>query len=141
MSTVRTLVLAVVLLATAAGSRAATAPPPGNAGAATLARDSTRCRAQADLNACYDAIRWSPEDPALLVALADALVRAKRPGDALRNYRRAAVIAPNMPGVAAKISATEANLSSRRAPGNLSGDRVSVNGKRYSNAAPEAQSH
>jgi hypothetical protein len=133
--------LAVVLLSTAAGSRAATSPSAGNAAAATLARDSTRCRAQGDLNACYDAIRWSPGDPALLVALADALVRAKRPADALRNYRRAAEIAPNMPGVAAKISAAEAKSSSRRAPGKLSGDRASVNGKRYSNAAPEAQSH
>jgi hypothetical protein len=75
------------------------------------------------------------------VALADALVRAKRPADALRNYRRAAVIAPNMPGVAAKIAAIEAKLSSKRAPGNQSGERASVNGKRYSNAAPEAQSH
>src|SRR5580704_12074917 len=108
MSTAKTLVLAAVLLSTAAGSRAAVSPPAGNAGAATLARDSARCRAQGDLNACYDAIRWSPGDAALLVALADALVRAKRPADALRNYQRAAVIAPNMPGVAAKISATEA---------------------------------
>jgi hypothetical protein len=134
-------VLAAVILCTAAGSRAASSPSADNAAAATLARDSTRCRAQGDLNACYDAIRWSPGDPALLVALADALVRAKRPADALRNYRRAVVIAPNLPGVAAKISATEAKLSSRRAPGNLSGDRVSVNGKRFSNAAPEALSH
>jgi hypothetical protein len=73
--------------------------------------------------------------------LADALVRAKRPADAIRNYRRAAALAPNMPGVAAKISAAEAKLSSRRAPGNPAGDRASVNVKRYSNAAPEAQSH
>jgi cytochrome c-type biogenesis protein CcmH/NrfG len=133
--------LAVVLLSTAAGSRAATSPAAGDAAAARLTRDSSRCRAQGDLNACYDAIRWNPRDPALLVALADALARSKRPADALRNYRRAAVIAPNMPGVAAKIAATEAKLSSKRAPGNLSGERASVNGKRYSNAAPEAQSH
>jgi hypothetical protein len=132
-------VLAGVLLTAVAGSRAAVSPSPGSAGAAALARDSTRCRAQGDLNACYDAIRWSPGDPALLVALADALVRAKRPADALRYYRRAAVIAPNLPAVAAKISATEAKLSSKRASGNLSA--AAANGKRYSNAAPEAQSH
>ena len=131
----------MLLLCAAVGSRAAVAPPDGSAAAATLARDSARCRAQGDLNACYDAIRWSPGDPALLVALADALVRAKRPADALRNYQRAAVIAPNMPGVAAKISATEAKLSFKRAPGKVSADRASANGKRYSNAAPEAQSH
>ena len=134
--------LTLLLLCAAAGSRAAVVPPDGSAAAATLARDSARCRAQGDLNACYDAIRWSPGDPALLVALADALVRARRPADALRNYHRAAALAPNMPGVAAKISAVEANLSgSRRASGNRPADRASANGKRYSNAAPETQSH
>jgi cytochrome c-type biogenesis protein CcmH/NrfG len=141
MSTARTVVLAVLLVSTAAWSREAVSPSAGNAAAATLARDSARCHAQADLGACYDAIRWSPGDPALLVALADALVRAKRPADAIRYYRRAAALAPAMPGVAAKISAAEGKLPSRRAPGNRSGDRASVNGKRYSNAAPEAQSH
>jgi cytochrome c-type biogenesis protein CcmH/NrfG len=133
--------LAFLLLSTAAWSREAVSPAAGNAAAATLARDSTRCRAQSDLNACYDAIRWNPGDPALLVALADALVRAKRPADAIRYYRRATLLAPTIPGVAAKISAAEAKLSPRRAPANRSGDRASVNGKRYSNAAPEAQSH
>ena len=140
MSTARTLALAFLLLSAAAWPREAESPS-GNAAAATLTRDSARCRAQSDLNACYDAIRWNPSDPALLVALADALARAKRPADAIRNYRRAAALAPNMPGVAAKISAAEAKLSSRRVPGNPAGDRASVNVKRYSNAAPEAQSH
>jgi hypothetical protein len=46
-----------------------------------------------------------------------------------------------MPGVAAKISATEAKSSSKRASATLSADRASANGKRYSNGAPEAQSH
>ena len=141
MSTARTLVLAVLLLCTATWSREAVSQSAGNAAAATLARDTARCRAQSDLNACYDAIRWSPGDPALLVALADALVRAKRPADAIRYYRRAEVLAPRMPGVAAKIRAAEAKSSPRRARGNLSADRAPVNGKRYSNAAPEAQSH
>jgi hypothetical protein len=130
--------LAILLLSTAAWSRDESSA--GNA-ASAIARDSARCRAQSDLNACYDAIRWSPGDPALLVALADALVRAKRPADAIRYYRRAEVLAPSMPGVAAKISAAEAKSSPRRARGNLSADRAPANGKRYSNAAPEAQSH
>jgi cytochrome c-type biogenesis protein CcmH/NrfG len=141
MSTARTVVLAVLLVSTAAWSREAVSPSAGNAAAATLARDSARCHAQADLGACYDAIRWSPGDPALLVALADALGRANRPADALRNYRRAAALAPNMPGVEAKIRAAEAKSTSKRASGNLSADRASANGKRFSNAAPEAQSH
>jgi cytochrome c-type biogenesis protein CcmH/NrfG len=144
MSTVRSLVLAFLLLSTAALSQEAASPSAGNATAATLKRASARCRAHANLDACYDAIRWSPGDSALLVALGDALVRARRPEDAIRSYRRAAALAPNMPGVAAKISAAEAKLASRRAPRKLTVDRASVSGasgKRYSNAAPEAQSH
>jgi hypothetical protein len=70
----------------------------------------------------------------LLVALADALVRAGRPADAIRNYRRAVALAPNMSGVAAKISAAQAKLSSRRA-------LPVAPARRYSNAAPETQSH
>jgi len=135
MSTARTLVLAFLLLVTAAWSREAAAPAGRAAAAATLEIDSLRCRTHADLSACYDAIRWNPADPALLVALADALVRANRPADAIRNYRRAAALAPTMPGVAAKISEAQAKLSARRVLA------VSGNAKRYSNAAPEAQSH
>ena len=134
MSTAKTLALSFLLLSTAAWSREAASPSADKAAAAALKRDSARC-AQADLDACYDAIRWNPGDPALLVALADALVRAKRPGDAIRNYRRAAALAPNMPGVDAKISAAEAKLTSKRSPGN------GAAGRRYSNAAPESQSH
>jgi Flp pilus assembly protein TadD len=136
MSSARTLVLTFLLLATAAWSREAPGPSPGRAAtAATLEVDTARCRLHADLSACYDAIRWNPADPALLVALADALVRANRPADAIRNYHRAAALAPTMQGVAAKISAAQAKLSGRRAP------VVSGNGRRYSNAAPETQSH
>ena len=49
-----------------------------------------------------------------------------------------------MPGVAAKISAAEAKLLPKRAPANRPADRASINaaaGKRYSNTAPETQSH
>ena len=140
----RCLVLAFLLLSTAAWPREAPSPSADRAAAVTLKRDAARCRARADLDACYDAIRWNPGDPALLVALGDALIRAKRPADAIRNYRRAAALAPNMPGVAAKISAAEARVRSGRAPGNQPVDRASINavpGKRYSNSAPVAQSH
>ena len=143
MSIARSLVLALMLLSTAAWTRDAASPSAGNA-AATLERDTTRCRAYAELNACYDAIRWSPGDPSLLVALGDALVRAQRPADAIRNYRRAAALAPDTRGLAAKISAAEARVRSGRAPGNQPVDRASINavpGKRYSNSAPVAQSH
>ena len=129
------LALAFLLLSTAAWPREAASPLTDKAAAAKLERDSARCRKQANLDACYDAIRWSPGDPALLVGIGDALQRVQRPADAIRNYRRAAALAPDTPGLAAKISAAEAKLA-RRAPG---ANRASA--KRYSNAAPETQSH
>jgi hypothetical protein len=82
--------------------------------AAKLNTDFRRCRA-GGIDACYDAIRYRPSDPSLLSALGDALLRANRPADALRAYQRVAILAPNMPGVAAKISALEAKLSAKRA--------------------------
>ena len=82
--------------------------------AVKLNTDSRRCRA-GGIDACYDAIRYRPSDPSLLSALGDALARANRPADALRAYQRVAILAPNLPGVVAKISALEAKLSAKRA--------------------------
>jgi hypothetical protein len=93
-----------------------------------------------DVEACYNAIRRNPNDTALLVGLGDALVRAQRLQDAIRNYRRAAVLSPGMNGLSAKISAAEQKLAARQAPARPP-SAGAVNGKRYSNAAPEAQSH
>jgi Flp pilus assembly protein TadD len=102
--------------------------------------DSERCRA---VETCYDEIRRSPSDPSLLSALGDALLRANRPVDALRTYRRVASLAPGTPGIAAKISAIQAKLSAKRTPGNppLRAASADAAGKRFSNAAPETQSH
>ena len=99
-----------------------------------------RCRA---VDACYDAIRRNPSDPSLLSALGDALLRANRPVDALRTYQRVASLAPSTPGIAAKISTVQAKLSAKRTPGNppLRAASADAAGKRYSNAAPETQSH
>jgi cytochrome c-type biogenesis protein CcmH/NrfG len=143
MPVTRTLVLAFSLLSTAAWAQDAALPAGSKVPAETLKRDFGRCQ-QADLDACYDAIRWSPGDPALLVALGDALVRAGRAADAIRSYRRAAALAPAMQGLAAKISAAEAKLSARRAPVKPTGEHASVSeaaNRRYSNADPEGQSH
>jgi len=128
-------VLAFVLLCAAARPLEAAPPSADKDTAAALKRDSARCRGLADVDACYDAIRWNPGDPALLVALGDALERAQRPVDAIRNYRRAAALAPDTRGLAAKISAAEAKLDRR--PSRANG----ASNKRYSNAAPETQSH
>jgi hypothetical protein len=133
-------VSALLLLSATAWPRdAVSQTAAGDASAAALKRDTVRCSTQADVEACYNAIRWNPNDAALLVALGDALVRAQRLDDAIRNYRRATVIAPGMFGVGAKISAVQEKMASRRAPTRPAGSAVTD--KRYSNAAPEAQSH
>ena len=128
--TAKLLVLSAVFVSVAAWSAEAPSPEA----AATAKRDATRCVAQADVGTCNDAIRRNPGDPALLVALGDALVRAKRPADAIRHYRRAAALAPHMPGLAAKLSDAENQLATERTP-------VPARRTRYSNAAPETQSH
>jgi hypothetical protein len=136
-------VLPFLLLFAAVSPRAAVLATAGQAPAAALKRDTELCSARANIDACYDAIRWSPNDPALLVSLGDALVRAKRPQDAVRSYRRAAALAPGMGGLAAKITAAEQTVAPKRAPARPS-DRPSGSAaadKRYSNAAPESQSH
>jgi len=125
----------LLLLFVAAWPRDAVSQPAGEA----LKRDTARCSTQADVEACYNAIRYNPNDPALLIALGDALVRAQRFEDGIRNYRRAAVIAPGMSGTAAKISAAQEKMASRRAAVRPAGGAGTD--KRFSNAAPEAQSH
>jgi len=144
MSIAKSLALALLLLCSPAWSWAEASPAAVKAAAATLKRDSAGCSVHADIDACYDALRWNPGDPALLIALGDALMLGRRPADAIRNYHRAAEIAPDTRGLAAKISAAEAKLASRRAPRNPSADGTSPDGsggKQYSNAAPESQSH
>jgi cytochrome c-type biogenesis protein CcmH/NrfG len=143
----RLLLLAALVLVTAvrpATAWSAQAGAPAGKSAAALKRDSTRCSVDGDIDACYDAIRWNPGSAPLLVALGDALLRAQRPADALRNYRRAAEIAPNTRGIAAKISTAEARLHARRAPPKPATDVAALNagsGKHFTNAAPETQSH
>jgi cytochrome c-type biogenesis protein CcmH/NrfG len=126
-----------VLLLSMATWLGSTVSGAAEATAATLKRDYDSCRVHANIDACYDALRWKPTDPALLVALGDAQMRAQRPVDAIRTYKRAAAIAPGTPGLAAKITAAEARLSVKHVPAKAAQDTS----KRYSNAAPEAQSH
>jgi predicted Zn-dependent protease len=124
------------------------------ASAATrLQQASARCIDHHELDACDDALRLKPDDPALLIAQGDALVRANRPADAIERYRLAAVIAPTENEVAAKLSAAEAelHLAAAAIPGDSSAPLRAASGagasatpgtlRRYSNAAPEAQSH
>ena len=75
-------ILAFLFVSTAASPAVL---PSASAPAAALQRDTALCSGQADIDACYDAIRWNPNDPALLVSLGDALVRARRAQDAIRS--------------------------------------------------------
>jgi Flp pilus assembly protein TadD len=77
---------------------------------AKLKRDTFRCSSLSDLDACSEAVRIKPEDATLLVEYADALMRTKRPGEAVSRYRRAVALAPNQPDIATKLSAAEAQL-------------------------------
>ena len=134
--------LGVVVSSTPAWTRDAGNDPKVVA-AATLKRDYGRCHVHADIDACYDAVRYNPNDPLLLVALGDALLRAQRPADAIRNYRRAAILAPNMRAIPAKISTADALLHPRRVQSKrrVDGTAVADAPGQYSNAASDSQSH
>jgi Flp pilus assembly protein TadD len=130
--------------------------------AARLRQATDRCTSEHELDACDDALRLKPDDPTLLIAQGDALVRAKRPADAVERYRLAAVLAPEDSEVAAKLAAAEGQLqlaaatapttaaAHAAAPAPAEGPeplRAATGAgapgtlRRYSNSAPEAQSH
>jgi Flp pilus assembly protein TadD len=110
--------------------------------AAAPSGDAERCRAHGSIDTCYDAIRRSPSDPSLLASLGDAFARASRSADALRTYRRAAALAPNDRAVAAKVAALEGKSATKRASaGPALRAANDASSRRYSNAAPESQSH
>jgi Flp pilus assembly protein TadD len=124
-------ILAVALLALAAtGSWAA-----GSNG------DAERCRAHGSIDTCYDAIRRSPSDPSLLASLGEAFARANRSADALRTYRRAAALAPADRAIAAKVAALEGKSSAKKPSAPVLRTANETGSRRYSNAAPESQSH
>lgn len=113
---------------------------------AQRAHYASLCHARKTLDACSDAVRWSPGDAVLLATLADALVRAGRLEEAIRDYRRAEALDPHLRSLDAKIDAAKAKLAAgRRARRNLAHEREGValepTPKRYSNADPEGESH
>ncbi len=136
--------LLVMLLVAAAGIPARPASAAEDRFAlAERARYSALCRTRRDLDSCSDAVRWSPGDPVLTAALADALVRAGRVPEALRDYRRAEALDPDMRGLDAKIKSAEARLNQRNKSRKAAPDRAAAEAatKRYTNVDPEAQSH
>lgn len=140
----RPLLLSLLLLATVWIPGEATLASDDRFASAERARYAALCHARKDLDSCSDAVRWNPGDPALIAALADALVRAGRVPEALRDYRRAESLEPDMRGLDAKIKATEARLNQRSKPRKVPVDRATADAaspRRYTNADPEAQSH
>ncbi len=137
------LALWLLLLATADLARSAASPADDHFAATERAHYAALCRARKNLDSCSDAVRWSPGDPEMVVALADALFRARRLPEAVRDYRRAKALDPEMRGLDARIRAAEAQMASPRAPRNASGHPSAGKAaeKRYSNLDPEAQSH
>jgi Flp pilus assembly protein TadD len=104
--------------------------------------DAERCRAHGSIDTCYDAIRRSPSDATLLASLGEAFARANRSADALRTYRRAATLAPADRAIAAKVAALEGKSVAKKSPAAPALRAANDgNSRRYSNAAPESQSH
>jgi Flp pilus assembly protein TadD len=117
---------------------------------AKLKRDAFRCDNLADLDACGEAVRLKPDDPALLTALGDALMQAKRPSEALQHYRHAESLAADTPALAEKIRVAEAELPAVPAPAPAGSESVNARiarapprtaPRRYSNLSPAGQSH
>ena len=75
--------------------------------AAKLSHNLLRCSRLGDLEACDQALARQPGDPQIQLAKADALLKAKRPADALGAYRRARELAPDDATIEQKIAAAE----------------------------------
>ena len=113
--------LTVLLGAISPQARAAGPAPAANSAAAAAQNPAfERCRARADVDACYDALRRNPSDPVLLVALGDALAHANRPADALREMLR--ILRPG--GSLRDISPTILSLLNLDQPNQMTGGNL-----------------
>ena len=107
----RALLLAVAL--SAIGPPAVAAGPTP----AALKRGAAQCLARRNEDACDDAVRWNPSDPALLVALADLELRAQHPADAQLHPKHKAVGArPVQVQPTAKPTALSRQFSNTESP-------------------------
>jgi tetratricopeptide (TPR) repeat protein len=79
---------------------------------ARLSHSLLRCNKFADIQACDAALAQRPEDPAIMIAKADALAQAKRPAEAIVAYRAARELAPEDATVEGKITAAESQRQS-----------------------------
>lgn len=76
--------------------------------AAKFSHSLLRCNKLGDLDACNQALTQKPDDPQIVVAKGDALLKAKRTSEALESYRRALQLAPGDAAIEQKIAATDA---------------------------------
>ena len=84
--------------------------------AAKLQHNQLRCTKLGDLDACNAALRSTPDDVALLVAKADALMQDGHVTQAVDVYQHAAQLSPANESVKAKLSAAQARESAAVAP-------------------------
>src|SRR5262249_22074731 len=66
---------------------------------AKFQRNQLRCTRLADITACEDALKFKPDDLALLTAEGDALVQANRAADAVAAFRHAVQVKPGDEGL------------------------------------------
>jgi tetratricopeptide (TPR) repeat protein len=81
--------------------------------AAKQQHNQLRCAQLADIEACNDALRSSPNDSSLLLAKADALMQSGHPADAAAVYQHALQLNPGNESMRAKLAAatTRANAT------------------------------
>ncbi len=82
-------ILALAAVVAAASAAAAPVNQESSAAQARLDAARSRCIELSELVSCAAALSMHPNDPRLLVAEGDALVRSRRPGEAIGVYRNA----------------------------------------------------
>ncbi len=75
--------------------------------AAKAQRNLLRCAQLSEVAACDEAVKGQPNDPQILVARGDALLKANRPVEALAAFRRAVEIKLASDALPARIAAAE----------------------------------
>jgi tetratricopeptide (TPR) repeat protein len=85
------------------------------ADAAKLQHSQLRCTRFGDLEACNLALKSTPDDPAMLMAKADALMQAGRAAEALAIYQHVAQLSPGNDAVRNKLSAAQARVNTANA--------------------------
>lgn len=84
--------------------------------AAKLQHSRLRCTQLADLDACNEALKSSPQDSSLLVAKADVLMQSGRALEAAGAYEQAAQLSPTNESIKERLTAALARVSALRNP-------------------------